>query len=217
MNLLFPSKMGEMTKAFFIVKRDLAGVTDAVDIVAIEKMCDILTLCLLLIISTFIFGKYTTLNIIINLIATIFIFSYLLIVALNSFFKGFYKFTYYLNKIPLGAATLKKLKYEKKLMIIVLLSLFAWFLHLTQFFFLFRTMNSLLEIGSIYTLIPIAIFAGLAPFTVAGIGTRDAALLAIFSGMETTAVLLAVGALSSLRYFIPSLLGLPFFYSLSKR
>jgi uncharacterized protein (TIRG00374 family) len=217
MNIISPSKMGEMTKAYFIVKKDLTGVTDAIDLVAIEKIFDILNLCLFLVISSFIFEKYSALNIIFSAIAIIVFSSYLLIVALNSFLKNSNKFTHYLKKIPLGVNTLGKLKNDNKLILIILLSLFAWFLHLTQFFFLFRTMNSTVDIGSIYTLVPIAIFAGLVPFTVAGIGTRDAALLALFSGMETPSVLIAIGALSSLRYFVPSLLGLPFFYSLSRR
>jgi hypothetical protein len=77
-------------------------------------------------------------------------------------------------------------------------------------------MNSSLNVSYIYSLVPIAIFAGLLPVTVAGIGTRDAALLALFSGMEQSSLIMAVGALSSLRYFVPSLLGIPFYYSLNK-
>ena len=61
-------------------------------------------------------------------------------------------------------------------------------------------------------LLPLAIFVGLLPLTLSGMGTRDPAFIALFGGLGVAAeVSLGVGLLYSLYgYWLPALVGLPF-------
>ena len=59
--------------------------------------------------------------------------------------------------------------------------------------------------------LPLAIFVGLLPLTLSGMGTRDSAIIALFQGHAIPEVSLGVGLLYSLfGYWIPALIGLPF-------
>ena len=59
---------------------------------------------------------------------------------------------------------------------------------------------------------PLSIFVGLIPVTVAGMGTRDSALIFLFSSYADPAVMAGIGLLCSLRYWIDTLVGIPFFH-----
>lgn len=56
--------------------------------------------------------------------------------------------------------------------------------------------------------IPLAIFAGLVPFTLWGLGTRDAALVGLFSSVAPTATMATVGLLTATRYLFPGAVGI---------
>ena len=65
--------------------------------------------------------------------------------------------------------------------------------------------------------IPIAIFIGLVPVTLGGMGTRDAAIIFLFSEYATPSELLGIGILFSIfRYWLLSLIGIPFMKKLIK-
>ena len=58
---------------------------------------------------------------------------------------------------------------------------------------------------------PVAIFVGLLPVTLGGMGTRDAAMLVLFADYGDPAQILAAGLLYSLlSYWVLGVLGLPF-------
>ena len=93
---------------------------------------------------------------------------------------------------------------------IIAWSLGIWLLHLAQIACFFAAAGAGVGVLEILARMPIAIFAGLLPLTVAGVGTRDWAIVAIFGGPGTdAATLAAVGLLVSLRYVVPALAGLP--------
>ena len=57
---------------------------------------------------------------------------------------------------------------------------------------------------------PLAIFVGLIPITIAGMGTRDSAIIYLFSAWAGSSVCLGVGFLYSFfAYWFLALLGLP--------
>ena len=62
---------------------------------------------------------------------------------------------------------------------------------------------------AILGLVPVAIIIGLIPITLAGIGTRDAALIVLFSPWASAEMMAGAALLSHLRYFLPGLAGLP--------
>lgn len=66
--------------------------------------------------------------------------------------------------------------------------------------------------------LPLAIFVGLLPVTLSGIGTRDAAIIALFAPYASGEVSLGVGILYSLfGYWIPAVIGLPFLHRVLPR
>ena len=54
-----------------------------------------------------------------------------------------------------------------------------------------------------------AIFAGLLPVTLWGIGTRDVALVWMFADVAPAPAMAVVGMLTALRYIVPGLAGIP--------
>ena len=62
-----------------------------------------------------------------------------------------------------------------------------------------------------FAVAPLAILAGLVPLTFAGLGTRDAALIALYRPWLPAPAAAAVGLLTSTRYILPALAGLPLF------
>jgi len=89
------------------------------------------------------------------------------------------------------------------------LSLLIWFLHLLQFWLMSRSLGEPLPLLVTLALVPLAILAGLVPVTLAGIGTRDAALIALLRPYMNPAAGAALGVLATLRYLLPALAGLP--------
>ena len=55
-----------------------------------------------------------------------------------------------------------------------------------------------------------AIFVGLLPFTFAGVGTRDAAMLYLLGPLVGKGPALALGVFATLRYVVVALAGVPF-------
>jgi glycosyltransferase 2 family protein len=68
-----------------------------------------------------------------------------------------------------------------------------------------------------FAALPPALFAGLMPFTLGGMGTRDSVIMLLFEGYATTAQSLTVGILYSFfgRWLL-SILGIPFLQRLIK-
>ena len=96
-----------------------------------------------------------------------------------------------------------------RLLRVVLISLTIWLLHLLQIWLFALALGADLPLATGLALAPLAILAGLLPITLAGVGTRDAALIALFRGYMDPATGAALGLLATLRYLLPGLVGLP--------
>jgi len=76
---------------------------------------------------------------------------------------------------------------------------------------LFLALGANIPIIYIFAAFPLSIFIGLIPITLAGMGTRDSAIIYFFAHLTSPSICLAMGLLYSLfGYFLLSLLGLPF-------
>lgn len=95
--------------------------------------------------------------------------------------------------------------------IVVHLSLGIWFLHLVQIWMFTFALRSPVPFLASLGLAPLALLAGLLPLTLAGVGTRDAALILLYGEYLTAPQGAALGVLCTLRYVMPALGGLPFF------
>jgi uncharacterized protein (TIRG00374 family) len=92
---------------------------------------------------------------------------------------------------------------------VVLVSLAIWGGHLAQFWLFAQALGPVPFLDNM-AFATLAILAGLLPFTMAGIGTRDAAILFLYAPFLSSGQAAVLGVLATLRYLLPALAGLPF-------
>jgi len=96
-------------------------------------------------------------------------------------------------------------------------SLVLWSLHLLQIDCFLKAAGVFVPWAVASARIPAAIFAGLLPISFCGIGTRDSALVWLFSDLAPAPAMAAVGVLTALRYLVPGAAGIPFVSGLLSR
>jgi len=89
------------------------------------------------------------------------------------------------------------------------LSVALWAGHLAQMWLFAQALGSVPLAGSMAAA-TLAILVGLLPFTMAGIGTRDLAIVYFYHDWLSPAQCAALGMLATLRYLLPAIAGLPF-------
>jgi uncharacterized protein (TIRG00374 family) len=94
---------------------------------------------------------------------------------------------------------------------IAALSLLLWGLQFEQVRLFALAVGGRVPVLANLGLAPLAILAGLMPLTFAGLGTRDAALVVLYRPWLPPAAAAAVGLLTGTRYLLPALAGLPLF------
>jgi glycosyltransferase 2 family protein len=221
LNMVLPSKMGDIAKAYFMRDRNNLSGTLSLVIVIFEKACDLLSLLLWCIFGLFFYPEKNALFWSITVIITG---SFLVGVALLAWRKFADLFFSLSSKIASKGIKQKLQKMQdswlemhdfflsdrKNLLLISLTSIFIWFLHLLQIWFFILALKAWTPFIINLALSPLSILAGLLPLTFAGIGIRDAALIWFYQPYFSEAVGAALGLLCTSRYFLPALIGLPF-------
>ena len=92
---------------------------------------------------------------------------------------------------------------------ILLFSLVLWLLHLSQIWLFTVTLSAPVPFAACLSLAAIALLAGQFPLTVAGLGTRDVALVVVMAPYMASETAAALAVLVSTRNLLPPLLGLP--------
>lgn len=228
MNLVLPSKMGDLAKCVFIVRNRGIKYDKALPLVTFEKMSDVLALLLWCITGLICIQNHTpiyltTLVVVCILfiagVGTIFTRSITNIIVSSCLIVLPKRYAGRVKAFQNGwHETIDVIKNDtKKILALFALSTFLWFLHLFQIWLFISSLNSDVSLLLSLSITPIAIFAGLMPFTFSGIGTRDAAFIYFYSNYfpETTGA--ALGILATLRYIIPAIVGIPFFSYYFKR
>ena len=86
-----------------------------------------------------------------------------------------------------------------------------WSVSLAQFLLLFQAVGVKVPILFAMGALPLSIFAGILPFTLGGMGTRDSAVMVLFSGHATPEQCLTVSMLYVvIAHWLLAVLGLPF-------
>ena len=221
LNMILPSKMGDIAKSYFMSERSNISGSLALSISIFEKACDLLSLLLW---CVFGLSLYTakdslfwimTVGIAIGLILGILLLSSQQFA--NLFFSLGIKFAPQaiakkLRKMHTGWGEMHNYFWSDKrqLLLIVSTSIFIWFLHLLQIWLFILALKAFTPFIVSLALSPLSILAGLLPLTFAGIGTRDAAIIYFYQDYFNEATGAALGLLCTSRYFIPALVGLPF-------
>ena len=221
LNMVLPSKMGDLAKAYFMRDKGRISGSLAFSLVVFEKGCDMLSLLF-----------WCTLGLIMNINQGP-LFITLAFCIGTGFFLGFLmlgssKFSSFifriLKSVPVEKISTKAQNLEAgwdemhryfwsdvgRLVITSLGSVGIWLLHLLQIWLFILALNGEVPFLTSLALTPLAILAGLLPLTFAGIGTRDAALIYFFADFIGVEAAAALGILCTSRYFIPAIAGLPF-------
>lgn len=221
LNMVLPSKMGDIAKAYFMRERGHLSGSLSLSLVIFEKACDMLSLLLwcafgLLLYphKDWLFGVMT-LGVLGGLI-------------MGGLLLGSMRFAqlFFVTSLTIAPKAIKP-KLSKlqsswremhdyfwrdplQLTIITATSIFIWFLHLLQIWLFILALNAWAPFLANLALSPLAILAGLLPLTFAGVGTRDAALILFYQPYFDAATAAALGVLCTSRYLMPAIAGLPF-------
>lgn len=90
------------------------------------------------------------------------------------------------------------------------LSILIWGAHLFQFWLFSQALHGNVPILQNAAFATLAILVGLLPFTFAGVGTRDAAIIFFYAPYLTAESAALLGILATLRYVLPAIAGAPF-------
>ncbi len=93
---------------------------------------------------------------------------------------------------------------------IVGMSFLLWGGHLFQFWLFAHALGPAIPLLDNMAFATLSILAGLVPLTAAGMGTRDAAIVALYGPALGPAAAAVLGVLATSRYVLPALAGLPF-------
>lgn len=93
---------------------------------------------------------------------------------------------------------------------VIAVSLALWAGHLAQFWLFVRALGAAVPFVDNMAFATLSILVGLAPFTVAGIGTRDAAIVFFYAPWLSSGAAAVLGVLATTRYLMPALAGVPF-------
>jgi len=218
LNAFVPSKLGEMSKAYFLKTRSHLPLPHGIALVLLEKVFDTVGLCVLLLVGVLLIPHVGF----VEAVAAVGALMGLMIGA-GLCFCRLHRVCHWLQGkrgilqrvIPLLASWDGILVHWRqdgcRLTGITFLSCGLWFLHLMQIYLFFVALHSPVSLILVFAYVPIGLFVGLLPVTIGGMGTRDAALILLFAPYESAAVMAGIGLLCSLRYWLDTLLGLPFF------
>jgi glycosyltransferase 2 family protein len=221
LNMVLPSKMGDIAKAYFMRDRGHLSGSLALSLVVFEKACDMLSLLLWCAFGLLLYPQKDWLFWIMTLSVGIGLLLGVLLLGSPKFAQVFFnlaqsiapkKLRTKLGKLSYSWGEMHEYFWRDKgnLLKIAATSIFTWFLHLLQIWFFILALKAWAPFLANLALSPLAILAGLLPLTFAGVGTRDAALIAFYAPYFDAATAAALGVLCTSRYLIPAIGGLPF-------
>jgi uncharacterized protein (TIRG00374 family) len=224
LNVFVPAKAGDLIKSYFVAKRGHTTTGVAIAIIVYERLCDMFGLIFWCLLGWFVGRPEVT------SLPTAF---WLLlgglgalcgVLILSETAAGLWR-ALMMRMIPEGGARARKLRKVRQLAVgwpdllevlrsrrqwIVPFSLLLWFAHLFQIWLFTITLSLHVPFTVCASLSAIALMAGQLPLTVAGLGTRDVALVVLLAAYVAPESAAAMGVLISTRNFLPPLIGLPF-------
>jgi hypothetical protein len=221
LNMVLPSKMGDIAKAYFMKQRGHLGGTLSLSLVIFEKACDMLSLLLWCVFGLLVYPQKTWLFWVMTGFVGVGLVMGILLLASKKFAYFFFlvarkiaprKLSLKLEKMQASWGEMHDYFWRDRVQLIKITgtSIFIWFLHLLQIWFFILALKAWTPFLANLALSPLAILAGLLPLTFAGVGTRDAALVLFYQPYFDGATAAALGVLCTSRYVLPAIGGLPF-------
>jgi uncharacterized protein (TIRG00374 family) len=224
LNALVPSKLGEASKAYFLMRSANVALAKGVALVLLEKIFDVGGLCVVLLAGLVFTPQWGIVETVAGLGALLFLATVagLFVCRTAGLQRWLQRRTGLVRQLSalLESWEIIRRQWEQhraRLTGILCLSCGLWFLHLAQIYLFFVALRSSVGVSTVFAYVPIGIAVGLLPFTIGGMGTRDSALIYLFAPYESAALMAGIGVLCSMRYWVDTLLGLPFFHAYSFR
>ena len=224
LNALVPSKLGEISKAYFLKMGAQVDTAQSVSAVILEKVLDMGGLCTMLLLGVLLSPESNELiwvgaAIAGGVLASVTI---LLLLPLGAVGEALCKRGGRWKRLGqlLAGCHVVLTGWKGRggaLPRILMLSMLVSGLHMLQIYLFFPSLRHPVPLAPALAYIPLGILAGLLPITIGGMGTRDSALILLFSSYADPAVMAGIGLLCSLRYWMDTLLGVPFFHWYTSR
>jgi uncharacterized protein (TIRG00374 family) len=223
LNMVLPSKMGDIAKAYFIRQQGVLDGSLSLSLVVFEKALDMLSLLAWCLFGLSLYrDRNATFWVAAFFVTAVFIIGILMLTSrsmANSFFGLASRLLPVRWKIRVEGVAVSWQAMQQyfrsdngRVVRVSGTSLFLWFLHLLQIWLFIFALKASAPFLANLALAPLAILAGLIPLTFAGVGTRDAALVFFYKPYLTPAVAAALGLLCTARYLLPAIGGLPFLH-----
>lgn len=205
---IIPGRLGDFARSYPL--RHKISIRYTVGAIVLEKIMDI---CVLLLFSSvglwlldFYFWSIVALIIAVSAIP--------LLVLANKILNNWFPTNKLAVKIQDAASILTNIKTNGTAFFwAVISSIINWTLTMAQFYWLILAVQAIIPVSTIFAFLPLGLFAGLVPFTLAGVGTRDAAIIYLFKSYILPSQALSAGILYSFQsYGIESLICLPLLY-----
>lgn len=218
-NALTPSKLGDLSKAYFVRKHHDVPLSSGIIAFFFEKLLDVFSIMVFSVVGLILFdyniGIFRTIAFGIGVIFVLCLMAFLCRLEKRPFFRRALSFVFRGRKFQIGINGIFDYigYYRRNLLLfvcVVFLSVLMWSLYLLQIYLFFVSFNYIISPILVFSLVPIAIIVGMIPVTIAGMGTRDSALIVLFSGYAPAPLMAAVGMMISFRYFFAALVGIPF-------
>jgi uncharacterized protein (TIRG00374 family) len=218
LNMVLPSKMGDIAKAYFMRDRGSLDGALSLSLVVFEKACDLLSLLLWCALGLVIYPRKDWLFALMTLAVVGGLALGLGAIASRRIARSAFHLasaivpSQRLDKLQTAWAAMHDYFWRDRVRLwqVASLSVLIWFLHLLQIWFFILALNAWTPFVANLALAPLAILAGLLPLTFAGVGTRDAALILFYQPYFSAPTAAALGLLCTSRYLMPAIAGLPF-------
>lgn len=223
LNMILPSKMGDIAKAYFMQKRGHLSGSLSLSLVIFEKTCDMLSLLLWCVFGLLLYPQKDFLFWLMTWGVGCGLLFGLLLLSSRSFAHLFFKSMrtivpvkmrrkldeFHLSWLEMHSHFWRN---PRQLVKIITTSIVIWFGHLLQIWLFILALNAWTPFLANLAIAPLAILAGLLPLTFAGVGTRDVALILFYQPYFAAPTAAALGILCTSRYLLPAIAGLPFLH-----
>ena len=218
LNVFLPAKARDLVKSYFVATRSHTSASVALAIAVYERLCDLFGLiawCLL----GWLVGKPRIAGLGVPFWATLGAIGAVSAVLISSERTALLVQTWLPRVLPRGrwlklreaadgwAGLLRVLGGRRRW--VVLFSLALWLAHLFQLWLFTVALSLRITFTVSASLSAVALMVGQLPFTFAGLGARDVALVVLLARYSTPEVAAAMGVLISTRSLLPPLLGMP--------
>lgn len=203
-----PAKSGDLIKVVFL--QDKLPFSTTTGVVLAERVIDVITLCLYALLFGWWYGSPVCM-----------LTGGIVLCGVTVFFAVVY--SNWVKWIPVsfrgkavnaGLASRRLISHPVPLFWMCVVTALNWFLSFYQTWICYHALQTDIPLTWIIAALPVAIFAGLLPITPAGMGTRDSAIMTLFSENAPAEINLSAGILYSIYgYWLLSMIGIPFMRS----